>query len=79
MNRIPRRIALGADRVIAVKQVPPSVVAGIVSKEDVAAWDRANDTIWIDRTVSHKRKWRAYRHELLHALTDVHDEENGGI
>ena len=79
MNRIPRRVPLDLNRTVLVKQVAPSIIAGIVSKDDVGAWDKATNTIWLDKTVSLQRKWRAYRHELDHALNDVRDEVEGGI
>lgn len=79
MNRIPHRVALDLKRTILIKQVPPSIIAGIVTKDDVGAWDKATNTIWLDKTVSLPRKWAAYRHELDHALNDVRDEVEGGI
>lgn len=79
VNRIPRRFPLGINRAILVKHVAPSIIAGIVTKDDVSAWDKATNTIWLDKTVSTQRKWEAFRHELDHALNDVRDEERGGI
>jgi hypothetical protein len=79
MNRIPHRISLGLNRTVQVKQVPPSVIAGIIGRNKGGVWDPENNTIWLDKTVSLQRKWKFYRHELDHALNDVRDEEEGGI
>lgn len=79
MNRVPHRVVLDLNRTVLVKQVLPSIIAGIVNKGDVGAWDKSTNTIWLDKTVSLQRKWKAYRHELDHALNDVRDEVDGGI
>ncbi len=79
MNRIPRRVSMGLNRIILVKQVPPSIIAGIVTKDDAGAWDKTTNTIWIDKTMSLQRRWAAYMHELMHALVDAYEEERGGI
>ena len=78
-KHLPRQICLGLHVTILVKQVPPSMIAGLLHKSAIAVWDYQNLTIWIDKTVSLARKWEAYRHELIHAIIDTDTTERGGI
>ena len=79
MNRLPRKVKVGLEVTLSINQVTPSILAGIIGPNKAGAWDEATMTIWIDKTLSLKRKWAAFRHELGHALWDIHEKENGGI
>lgn len=79
MNRLPRRVSLGLTRTVLVKLIPPATLSGIIGRNKAGCWDGENSTIWIDATLSLARKWRAFRHELMHAVVDVHEDENGSI
>lgn len=77
--KIPRRVVLDENFVVPIRQVAPTVLSGIIGQGKVGAWDNDNKTIWIDKTISQKRKWKVFRHELHHALIDAHNEVEGGI
>lgn len=44
-----------------------------------AQWDSEDRLIYMDASLSLKRRWKGVRHELIHALTDIINEENGGV
>lgn len=78
-NRLPRRVPLSPTVTILVMRASPQVLAGIIEEGTGGAWDWKNKTIWIDKTMPLPVQWKALRHELQHALVDVHEEENGGL
>lgn len=84
--RIPRRIVLGPNYFIPVVQLPHTKYATAADEEDelrenrsAAHFDLGERVMYLDRSIPLARRWRAYRHELMHALIDIALTEAGGV
>lgn len=76
-QRMLQKVKLGGDHVIKIILVAPTTLAEI-SEADVALdgyWDDENETIYIDKKLSTKKRWNIYWHELRHAINDIADAE----
>ena len=78
-NRIPTKVPLAPDVTIMIRRAEPEILAGIIEEGVAGVWDWKNRTVWLDRTMGLTEQWKALRHELQHALIDIHEELHGGI
>ena len=81
-HKLPKVISLGPTQAIRVAFVSPDKLRAILREpeaENVACWDDLTDTIYIIHNLTPERQWKALRHELAHALTDIICREAGGI
>lgn len=78
---IPRSILAGPFR-LRVSLIQPRTLARYagVSVGDVAGlWCPEKQAVYIDQTISLKRQWEVYWHELQHAVHDLHTIFFGGL
>jgi hypothetical protein len=80
---LPSVVRLGRGFEVHVVLVSPSELAEIADDEDehlsAGAWVTEDMTIYIDSTLPRARQWATYWHEMLHAIHDIAELDNGGI
>lgn len=84
--RLPRRIVLGPEHVVSVVQLPHAKYAEVADEDDeprqnrsAAHADLGERVIYLDCSLPLSRRWRAFRHELMHMLIDIALMEMGGV
>lgn len=84
--RLPRRVVLGPEWVVPVIQLPHAKYAVTAEEEEeapehrsAAHFDIGERVMYLDVSLPLSRRWRAYRHELMHALIDIALMEAGGV
>lgn len=83
LGRLPKSINLGRGYVVRVFLVTPAQILDMLDGEEKDAvagfWDDEEFAIYVDSTVSRRRQWEIYFHELQHAVHDVSELNRGGI
>jgi len=83
LGRLPKSIHLGRGYLVKIEIITPTQIAEILEIEEKDAvagfWDDDDWVIYIDGSVSRKRQWEAYFHELIHAVHDTAELNRGGI
>ena len=84
--RLPRRVVLGPEWVVPVVQLPHAKYLVAADEDDEppghqsgAHFDTNERVMYLDQSLSLTKRWKAYRHELMHALIDIALMEAGGI
>ena len=84
--RIPHRVVLGPEWIIPVVQLPHAEYLAEADEEgepeghcSAAHFDIGERVMYLDRSLAVSRRWKAYRHELQHALLDIALMELGGV
>lgn len=78
---IPRVIVAGPFRV-AVSLISPRTLAryaGVNVGDCAGLWCPEKSRVYIDKTLSLRRQWDVYWHELTHAVHDLHTIFCGGL
>jgi hypothetical protein len=79
MVRLPRSIWLDERVKVNIKLVSPQALLERGGKGLAGLWDPDSHNIYIDKTITTKRRWITLRHELVHACIDTDVEATGGI
>jgi len=85
LRQLPSSVQLGRGYVVRVVLLTPSQIREAFEEYEAVAetpagfWDDDYCAVFVDSTLSLERQWRAYWHELLHAVHDIANLDGGGI
>ena len=71
--RLPRYVNLGYGAIIYVKTAPEAHLQTIMKVDHAldGCWDDTTSTIWIDESLSPRKRKQVYFHEIIHAVNDI--------